>query len=481
MVNAMIDFKSIYFGCTDADTEATRNPTVFKKVFYDPHNFVNELVNGYPFVLMGRKGDGKTAFSAKIKLSADEYNVCVWQCPLNNFDNNVFLKIKGTANLGANPYISFWECILMIECVEIISEYYPTLENTDFSDLVYALTQQGLLNNGGDICNTVIKLVESDTTISLSKFTHNKRYARERVLKGAYEISHTIQKVVENLYFQEKKFLLFLDGLDDILNNSEYNPDIIAGLIRAADSINNHFSTKTFNFKVNILIREDIFRLCRDPNMSKIERDSTLHLSWTISGDPLESDLIGLVSKRMELCLGYENSFKEIWSTLFPSEIGNKPSLEYVLENIIYRPRDILQFFVEVQKKHINGKLVTFDKLQEALTSYSEEYFLGAMRDELTGFFPNDFVTALPSILSKMGSQFFYLETFETECKRFPQYKDISAKDVLERLFNDGYIGQHRPREGRDKTVFSYRNPHERFNPEHECILHRGLTRALNI
>ena len=133
------------------------------------------------------------------------------------------------------------------------------------------------------------------------------------------------------------------------------------------------------------------------------------------------------------------------------------------------------------KKKHINGKLVTFDKLQEALTSYSEEYFLGAMRDELTGFFPNDFVTALPSILSKMGSQFFYLETFETECKRFPQYKDISAKDVLERLFNDGYIGQHRPREGRDKTVFSYRNPHERFNPEHECILHRGLTRALNI
>lgn len=479
----MMDFKSIYFGCSDAETESSRNPETFKEVFYDPHNYVDELVNGYPFILMGRKGDGKTAFSEKIKLSANEYNAYVAQCPLNNFDNSVFQKIKSTTELGANPYISFWECVLMIECVKIINRYYPTLDVTDFAELVSALSEQNLLDDDCDICTTVIKLVESDTTISISKFVHSRKYAQERILKGSHEISHAIQKVIENLYFQEKKFIIFLDGLDDVLNNSEYNPDIIAGLIRAANSINTHFLKKTFNFKINILIREDIFSLCRDPNMSKIERDSALHLSWEISGDPLESDLIGLVSKRMESCLGCENSFSKVWSDLFPPYIGMgaKPSLEYVLENIIYRPRDILQFFVEIQKKYTNGRMITPEKLQEALTTYSERYFLEAMRDELTGFFPNDFVTALPNILSKMGSTYFYLKDFDAECSRLSEFKDVSSKEVLERLFNDGYIGQHRPREGGDRTVFSYRNPHERFNPDHECILHRGLTRALNV
>lgn len=147
----MVDFKSIYFGCTDAETEASRNPKTFKEVFYDPHNYVDALVNGYPFILMGRKGDGKTAFAAKIKLSAEEYNVHVAQCPLNNFDNSVFQKIKSTNNIGANPYISFWKCVLMIECVKIVNKYYPTFEDSNFSELVSALSEQGLLADDCDI------------------------------------------------------------------------------------------------------------------------------------------------------------------------------------------------------------------------------------------------------------------------------------------------------------------------------------------
>ena len=63
----MIDFKSIYFGCTMQTQRLLGNPKVFKKVFYDPHNFVNELVMGIPFVLMGRKGDGKNCFFCQNK------------------------------------------------------------------------------------------------------------------------------------------------------------------------------------------------------------------------------------------------------------------------------------------------------------------------------------------------------------------------------------------------------------------------------
>lgn len=112
---------------------------------------------------------------------------------------------------------------------------------------------------------------------------------------------------------------------------------------------------------------------------------------------------------------------------------------------------------------------------------YSDEYFVEAMRDELTGFFPDDAVTLLPSVLSKMGSRYFYLAEFEDECNYYREFEDVSVRAILERLFNMGYIGQHRPRENMDYTVFSYRNPREVFRPDDECIVHRGLTRALTI
>lgn len=127
------------------------------------------------------------------------------------------------------------------------------------------------------------------------------------------------------------------------------------------------------------------------------------------------------------------------------------------------------------------GKQLTVEKVETALFKYSEEYFVDAMRDELTGFFPDDVVTLLPNILSKMGRRFFYLADFEAECSRYPEFKNIPLDVLLEKLFEAGYIGQHRPKDTREYTVFSYRNPREVFDEKDECIVHRGLIRALTI
>ena len=77
--------------------------------------------------------------------------------------------------------------------------------------------------------------------------------------------------------------------------------------------------------------------------------------------------------------------------------------------------------------------------------------------------------------------QFFYPYEFAEQCAKNPAFTDVSTNLILERLFQAGYIGQHRPRERADYTVFSYRNQREKFQEEHECILHRGLMRGLTI
>ncbi|MGN1131439.1 MAG: hypothetical protein ACI4RL_00925, partial [Ruminococcus sp.] len=113
----MIDFSNIYFGCSDANTEAERKPDIFNNVFFDPNDHIDKLLNGVEYIIRGRKGDGKTAYSAKLKLLEKEGDFYVYQRSLNNFNNKTFSQIKSYDNLGGNPYISFWKCVLLIEFV----------------------------------------------------------------------------------------------------------------------------------------------------------------------------------------------------------------------------------------------------------------------------------------------------------------------------------------------------------------------------
>ena len=40
----------VEFGSSDAETELIRSPQIFDKAFFDPHNYIDELVNGYKFI-----------------------------------------------------------------------------------------------------------------------------------------------------------------------------------------------------------------------------------------------------------------------------------------------------------------------------------------------------------------------------------------------------------------------------------------------
>ena len=44
------------FGDADAETEFRNKKEIFEKAFYDPKNIVDKLINGYQFMLIGRKG-----------------------------------------------------------------------------------------------------------------------------------------------------------------------------------------------------------------------------------------------------------------------------------------------------------------------------------------------------------------------------------------------------------------------------------------
>lgn len=479
----MNNFKNVFLGFADSDTEAERNPRMFINSFFDPDNNIEELLNGYKYIVSGRKGDGKSAYSAKISLLENDLEICTAKKPLSNFNNITFKQLETYKNLGGNPYISFWKCVIMIEAVKLINEKHIHVSDENFNALVESLREIGLLETE-DIARTVTKLVETNTSFNLkSAFTRNNKHEYQKILQGTEEIYLAIRKTIQNLYFGKKKHYILIDGLDDILSVNNFEPKVITGLIRACEEINVLFNKSTLFLKVIVFVRTDILSICRDTNFSKILRDSSIELSWKIEdvSEVASSRLFQLVKKRFDTVWDENISFIDIWNQIFQPIDSIKTSLEYVLENIIYRPRDILQFLIEAQKTYVYGHMISESGLQSILYNYSNNYFVGAMQDELTGFFPDSAVTVLPMVLSRIGQKYFKVEDFEKECIKHKEFDGIDIKDLLGKMFNDGYIGQHRPKEVKDYTVFKYRNPRETFVEEHECIIHRGLMRSLTI
>ena len=478
----MNNFKEVFLGCADSDTEAERNPKMFSTCFFDPDNNIEELLNGYKYIVSGRKGDGKSAYSAKISLLEDELTICTAKKTLNNFNNIIFEQLATYKNLGGNQYISFWKCVLMIETVKLINEKQNCVSNENFTALVDSLREIGLLETE-DIARTVTKLVETNTSFNLkSAFSRSHKHEHQKELQGTEEIYLAIRKTIQNLFFGTSKHYLLIDGLDDILSVDNFEPKVITGLIRACDEINSYFRKTTLFLKVIIFARTDILSVCRDTNFSKILRDSSIELSWKIEdiSDASSSMLLRLVKKRFDNVWDNNEYFIDIWNQIFQPIDASKSSLEYVLENIIYRPRDILQFMLEAQSSY-SGNKISEPMLQSILYNYSNNYFVSAMQDELTGFFPDSAVTVLPTVLSKIGQQYFRVGDFKKECNRHKEFANVDATELLKKMFNDGYIGQHRPKTVGEYTVFKYRNPRETFNEEHECIVHRGLMRSLTI
>ncbi|HAP8057634.1 TPA: hypothetical protein IVY98_002985, partial [Enterococcus faecium] len=110
------------FGFADAEKEYTRIPDIFDASFYDAKNIVGRLINSHQFLLVGRKGVGKSAVNARIRyLSNAEEGMFSFPLQLNDFEYTTFSKTSiDKDSLGTQKYKESWEFILLITCIKIL-------------------------------------------------------------------------------------------------------------------------------------------------------------------------------------------------------------------------------------------------------------------------------------------------------------------------------------------------------------------------
>lgn len=476
------------FGFADATKEYTRKPEIFEKAFYDTRNTIERLTNNYQFLLIGRKGVGKSAFSSKIQSNADksEGKIIAELMNLNDFEFASFAKTAVDAELsGTQKYKPSWDFVLLLSMYKIMTNKLGITENELMNEAVDLIKKAGF-DFDEQYKSDIMRLngikfkgfgIDLSATFN-DKYNLNPRNYAERLSI----LTDKMMLGIENVYIGEKKIVVIIDGLDDVLRYKKDKTEIIASLIRSVDNINEKMNQSKQDIKIVLLIREDIISMLNDPDLNKIIQDSAIWLSWS---ERLE-ELGEIIRLRFELSGLSKDESKRCWDNIFPKKIRGKSSWAYIMDYTLYKPRDILQFLKYCQTEYPDKESLTISELQKVLKIYSNKYFIEEMKNELSGFIDEELIYLIPSVFRRMGNRAFDIGEIERLFVEQTTKKITkeTVKAILLHLFDAGYIGQLLPNpHGQKKrsVIFKHRNPTTRIDYNQKFMTHQGLHSGLGV
>lgn len=475
------------FGFADATKEYSRLPKMFESAFCDPRGIVDKLLNSYEFLLIGRKGVGKSAFCSKIQsLAENNINLYAFPMNLNDFEFTTFSKTGIDKDvLGTQKYKASWDFLLLVSIYKVLFNDLQMTEVEEISNVISLLDKLGFtLKNG--IKSDVSKLSKIKIGANICKI--DLELEKEfNVTPSTYleRLSLLVDRMLEILIECElngRELVVVIDGFDDILRYKKDKMEIIASLIRSADFINDKLYSKGKKIKVLLLIREDLISVVTDPDLNKIIHDSSITLSW----NKQLKDLKELVKLRFGFS-GVDSSLLDTWwYRVFPRRIKNKDSWEYVLDYTLYKPRDVLQFLKYCQTEYPDNTSLTISEVQKVLKVYSNKYFIEEMKNELSGFIADELIVSIPSILRRLGERAFGVNEIHKLSNQQSPERGISIEEtkmMLNYLFEAGYIGQliSSGEDQKRSVVFKYRNTTARIDYYQQFITHQGLHSGLGV
>jgi len=475
-------FKDIKFGYISAEDEFTYSPELIIDGFLDAYGYIDELLNSEKFLVLGPKGSGKSAIGSKLELiSKENKDIFTQKFELRNFPYNRFTGIIYSREAPEIQYLKNWEYVLIVACLNSFindsSFQYPKKARI----ILRTLVDSGLLSSEGKI-----KLEQIVKTTTDKQFEVNLKALKYKKSKQEEKITNIEQlfMILKELFYSielKSKHYIILDDLDYVFTERENQAKSLSALILAVDDMNKSFYQKEIPAKIIIMCRTDLFNNLSGPNKNKIKQHSGIILDWfQETSDLKNTNLANLINLRTKLSLKSEiDIFKHCLPLDFYQWGKKKETLHVLFDYTRHTPRDIIQLFNEIQKHTDNSTKPSKDNIKYALISYSKNYFIGEIRDELYGFVEEDEINNFIPLLISVGKYRFNEDELKREIQSNDKYKSIDYNRLLNALFNCNAVGQID--NFRHFVTFKYRNPDAEYNPNNDILVHNGLQKALNL
>lgn len=490
---------SLYFGAPEAEAESlpTSKVSLFD-VYEDHHNLFHELSNE-KFILVGRKGCGKSAFA--------EYTYGLSKSNANLFCSFVrqdTVNMETLVQLGQTPeditkskeHLFKW--LIYTHILKLFFNNEAIAHDKNLS-----LLNEFLKNNSGYIDinkGEIIELVKKyKFEISIDKFKQffKGKFGKEIEIKESkapyYKLLPHLEQVVSAVLSSkentenENSYVVFFDDLDIGFNaENDESVDTIVNLIRTAKYINNNvFAKNNISAKAIILIRDDVERLLspRESDVAKIFTSYSATLDW-YQEEYIKQEREDELGLKKLIERRAQNAFKSAnikpnkssaWASLVEEAFNKKTAFKYICDHTFLRPRELILFFKPLES---GGHELPLNKynINNLLGIYSSE-LAKELSNELSSFYTHtqiqNIFNALKNISNKHNCPYGVAKfSISSHCK------DVNADVVLEDLFLRSYIGLI------DKDTNFVRFKHKiskkdsmeyKFDRESFLIVHSGL------
>lgn len=451
----------IFLGAPEAEAEATAQSRVsLIDVYEDFHRLLPEL-SGEKFIIVGRKGAGKSAFAEYVcARSKNEPNLFTQFIRASEFHIEKAIQF-GQQTGAVIDSESFFIWLIYTNILRLFAHNAAMQDNKD-----YELLRQFLQKNSGyiNIKDFEIKaLIEKhgfDVSIEQFKRFFRTNFNRNIEIKSErapyYKLLPHLEEVIvkalcsETERVNDNSYALFFDDLDVWFSASnQSSADSLISLIRACRRVNNEiFGKNGIQAKAIVLLRDDIesYLASRYADSAKMFSSYSSRINWyqeEYVSNPDHEDELNLkkfINRRIVYAFkkaGLIYNPKDPWGALVKNNISDRSSFKCIVNQTLFRPRDLLLFFKPLENGRYSFPL-SRREINTLVENYAEE-LAKEVKSELSSFYTDIQVetifNALGSISKAPQTYSQTLAIIEANCK------DVSGPELLEFLFDRSIIG----------------------------------------
>ncbi|AMM22939.1 hypothetical protein AX769_22700 (plasmid) [Frondihabitans sp. PAMC 28766] len=472
--------RTIHLGRLDANDEAIIDPELLLEGYLDYRDSVYLMSTGLAWFILGPKGAGKSAVFEHIRLKwAGRYDRFFVPWDLRGFPVADVTLIQTGQTQGSSRTQSAWEFLLLLRVIESLTRDQGLDAPGDFYSLQKELVKAGLLPDDWKLSVARWSSTKSTFRFALGPFGVDV----DSTPLGPLEVAAVLRAALATVQ-TSSRHVISVDGLDSFFLETNDDWASLAGLIHAIESVNRFLAGQDLPVTVVAAVRTEAFEALESTDSNKL-KSHTVYLDWSPSGVGASSKLWALVDHKMHVS---QPSVKSFIDTYLARDIGQGPYEripEYLLAYTRLLPRDLIALLGHLQEVHPGSTPVTESDAVLAVHNYSEQYFVGEVRNNLAGILSDQTgrqqkTQSFFESLNGVRSAEFTLHDIQQDLEG--EVSEPETKRLLRQLYETGAIGIRTRFENQvDRTDFVYRKATPvAFNARRIFLLHNALIVAWN-
>ena len=461
------------------DVRAEQDHAMLDVAFYDWQDYKILFEAEDRFVVVGRRGTGKSALTYKLKkewlekktfvivIAPEEEDVIGLRAAASKYGDTLS-RIRAAIKTG-------WRYAVVMEIADKLESYYKTQRAIASSPLFSPL------RNWRSLGDNIISRLKKTLNQSIVHGEAPEESISE--LANRLKVNELTSELDSILRHLGKKVMVLVDRLDEGYESDEVGIGIVNGILYGSEELRQRIS----HVRTILFLRDNIFRAIQelDQDFTRNIEGSVLRLHWDVS------ELFYLVCRRIKTArqLDIESDVR-IWNAVTSNELHGREGFSRCLKLTLYRPRDLISLMNTAFYNALKQERKTIIPADlEASARHISELRFDDLRKEYSSVFPGivEVTKTLgfqgPTIdIQKARDTISQLASNTQDPAAYQHLKILSSPDeVLKALYGIGFIGVTDRSTG--NTLFSHdgKKSEHSFDDSTVFLIHPCYWQALGV